>query len=159
MVVVTDICASGSCFCRKCNCRLCSGGLSVAVISIFLCLVVALTLAPVGAASLRRLPLYKQVCFQLAAFRVGSPLEPMKETDAVIGRLLAVLLWVQDQPGLEKAWRGPETCTSLTGSFKDGEILFNWWRSLLHSVIRNQFSLISARPKTPAFPLASLGGF
>lgn len=91
-MVVTDICASVSCFYRKRNCRLCSERLSVAVISISLCLVVALTLGPVGAASLRRLPLYKQVCFQLAVFRVGSPLEPMKETDAVSGRLLAVLL-------------------------------------------------------------------
>lgn len=57
---------------------------------------------PVGAASLCRLPLYKQVCFQLAVFRASSPLEPMKDTDAVDGRLLAVLLWVHEQPGLEK---------------------------------------------------------
>lgn len=55
---------------------------------------------PVGAASLRRL--YKQVCFQLAVFRVGLLLEPMKDTDAVSGRLLALLLWVHEQPGLEK---------------------------------------------------------
>lgn len=57
---------------------------------------------PVGAASLRRLPLYKQVCFQLDVFRVGSPLEPMKDTDAVGGRLLPAPLWLHQQPGLEK---------------------------------------------------------
>lgn len=81
---------------------------------------------PVGAASLRQLPLYKQVCFQLAVFRVGSPLGPMKDVDAVSGRLLAALLWVHEQPGLEQASGVLKCAPSLTGSFKDGEILFNW---------------------------------
>lgn len=90
--VVTDLFASVSCFCHKCNYCLCSEGSSVAVISIFLC---GVDVGPVGAASLRQLPLYKQVCFQLAVFRVGSPLEPMKDVDAV-------LLWVYKQAGLEK---------------------------------------------------------
>lgn len=107
---------------------------------------------PVGAASLSHC---KQVCFQLAVSRLGSPLEPMKDTDAVSGCPLPALLWVHERPGFEGWWR-PEMCTSLTGSFKDGQILFNWWRSLLHSVITNQFRLIWVRPKAPTFPLARL---
>lgn len=46
MMVVTDIFGSVSCFGHKGSCRLCSEGSSFAVISIFLCLAVALTLAP-----------------------------------------------------------------------------------------------------------------
>lgn len=111
---------------------------------------------PAAATSLRRLPLYKQVCFQLSVFRVGSPLEPMKDTDAVSCRLLC--FGSTSSPGWKRvvvSWNVHQ----FNWVFESTEMLFNWWRSLLHSVISNQCRLISARPKTPSFLLASLGGF
>lgn len=49
----------------------------------------------------------------------------MKDTDAVSGRLPAAS-GVGERPGFDGGGGVLETCSSLTGTFKDGEIVFNW---------------------------------